>query len=71
MILKQLKKKIEEKLKFDFKERFKIMLVPNITNICYGRGVGYKMEEIVLPKKIQDISATKIRKKLREQGKLK
>ncbi len=68
---KTIKKKIEEKLKFDFKERFKIMLVPNITNICYGRGVGYKMEEIVLPKKIQDISATKIRKKLREQGKLK
>ena len=22
-------------------------MVPNITNICYGRGVGYKIEEIV------------------------
>ena len=38
--------------------------MPNITNICYGRGVGYKIEEIVLPKKIQLISATKIRKRL-------
>jgi hypothetical protein len=44
--------------------------VPNITNICYGRGVGYKIEEIVLPENIQKISATDIRKKMREEGKL-
>ena len=47
------------------------MLVPNITNISYGRGVGYKIEEIVLPEEIQKISATKIRAKMREEGKLK
>ena len=47
------------------------MLVPNITNICYGRGVGYKIEEIILPAEIQKISATKIRAKMREEGKLK
>jgi len=46
-------------------------LVPNITNICYGRGVGYKIEEIVLPENIQKISATKIRQSMREKGKLK
>jgi hypothetical protein len=40
--------------------------VPNITNICYGRGVGYKIEEIILPKEIQKISATKIREKINE-----
>jgi adenylate kinase family enzyme len=34
------------------------------TNICYGRGVGYKIEEIVLPEQIQKISATNIRKQL-------
>ena len=66
-----IKKTIDEKLSLDFQGRFKIILVPNITNICYGRGVGYKLEEIVLPEKIQDISATKIRKQLRDQGKLK
>jgi hypothetical protein len=33
-------------------------------NICYERGVGYKIEEIVLPKQIQEISATNIRKQL-------
>ena len=47
------------------------MVVPNITNICYGRGVGYKMEEIVLDEETQKISATKIRAKMRQEGKLK
>ena len=65
------KKNIEDKLNPEFEGRFKIMLVPNITNICYGRGVGYKMEEIQLSKEIQEISATKIRAKMREEGKLK
>ena len=65
------KKNIEEKLSPKFKNRFQIILVPNITNISYGRGVGYKIEEIVLPEKIQQISATKIRAKLRKEGKLK
>jgi adenylylsulfate kinase len=60
-----------EKALIDFKNRIKISLVPNITNICYGRGVGYKIEEIVLAKEVQEISATKIRKKMREEGKLK
>jgi phosphopantetheine adenylyltransferase len=63
--------KIEEKLNPKYKNRFKVMLVPNITNICYGRGVGYKIEEIVLSEEIQKISATKIRKKMREKGELK
>ena len=65
------KKNIEDKLNPEFEGRFKIMLVPNITNISYGRGVGYKIEEIVLPEEIQKISATKIRAKMREDGKLK
>ena len=65
------KKNIEEKLNPKYKNRFKIILVPNITNICYGRGVGYTVEEIALPEKIQKISATKIRAKMREDGKLK
>ena len=65
------KKNIEVKLMPKFKNRFKIILVPNITNISYGRGVGYTIEEIVLPEKIQQISATKIREKMRKEGKLK
>ena len=65
------KSKISERLELKYKNRFKIILVPNITNICYGRGVGYKIEEIILPEKIQKISATKIRKKMRKKGLLK
>ena len=59
-----------------FKDGFKrgleyeIMLVPNIVNITYGRGVGYTFEEEVFDKTVTEISATKIRKKLREEGKL-
>ncbi len=64
------KNKIEEKLNPKYKGRFKIILVPNITSICYGRGVGYKIEEIVMPEEIQNISATKIRAKMRKDGKL-
>ena len=65
------KKNIEDRLNPEFEGRFTIMLVPNITNISYGRGVGYKIEEVVLPEEIQKISATKIRAKMREDGKLK
>ena len=70
LTLRLLKKNIEEKLNPEFKGQFKVMMVPNITNICYGRGVGYKIEEVVLSEEIQKISATKIRAKMREDGKL-
>ena len=36
-------------------------MVPNIVNITYGRDVGYKIEQEILPKNIESISATKIR----------
>jgi hypothetical protein len=64
------KKNIDSALVSDYKGRYQVILVPNITNICYGRGVGYKIEEIVLPENVQKISATDIRKKMREEGKL-
>ena len=54
----------------NYKNRVKVTLVPNITNICYGRGVGYKIEEIILDEETQKISATKIREKMRKEGKL-
>ena len=64
------KRNIEEKLNPKYEGQFKIVLVPNITNICYGRGVGYKIEEIVLDAETQKISATKIRQAMRDQGRL-
>ena len=52
-------------------EDFIIQLVPNITNITYGRGVGYNIEQESFDSEIESISATKIRKTLRNEGKIK
>ena len=41
-----------------------ILRLPNITNIVYGRDVGYKIEQVDLPPEIQAISATQKRKEL-------
>jgi len=49
---------------------YEIMLVPNIVNITYGRGVGYQFDEEVFDESITSISATKIRKNLRDKGEL-
>ena len=51
-------------------QEYEIMLVPNIVNITYGRGVGYSFEEEVFDSSVTEISATKIRQKLRDEGKL-
>ena len=55
---------------FERRVQYEIMLVPNIVNITYGRGVGYTFEEEVFEKAVTEISATKIRKQLRDEGKL-
>ena len=49
---------------------FEVMRVPNITNISYGRGVGYTFTEHDLGEQIHKISATNIRKEMREKGEL-
>ena len=49
---------------------YEIMMVPNIVNITYGRGVGYVFEEETFEEAVTQISATKIRKKMREDGDL-
>jgi len=66
-------KNIEKNLLRDGYKRgleYEIMLVPNITNITYGRGVGYVFEEEAFDKEITSISATKIRADLRKKGDL-
>lgn len=41
-----------------------VLKLPNITNIVYGRDVGYKIEHIDLPADIKAISATQRRKEM-------
>ena len=70
----EITKDIAEKLSasgYQINEDFIIQLVPNITNITYGRGVGYKLEKESFETSIETISATKIRKDLRDEGKIK
>ena len=55
---------------FQYNEEYIIMLVPNIVDISYGRGVGYTFTQHDLGEEIHSISATQIRAKLREEGKL-
>ena len=51
-------------------EDFEVILVPNIVDISYGRGVGYTFTEHDLGERVHNISATKIRKEMRENGEL-
>lgn len=55
---------------FTYEEEYIIMRVPNIVDISYGRGVGYTFTQHDLGADIHNISATQIRAKLREEGKL-
>ena len=41
----------------------KIIVIPDIESVNYGRGVGYKINEIRLDKEMEGISATKLRAK--------
>jgi len=49
---------------------YMILVVPNIVDISYGRGVGYTFTEHDLGEEVHNISATKIRAQMRKEGKL-
>ncbi len=61
----EVKENVEKELKdlIDSK-RVKVVIIPDIESVNYGRGVGYDIIEHIPPKNIGEISATKIRKKL-------
>jgi cytidyltransferase-like protein len=48
----------------------KVMVIPDICSVEFGRGVGYDIIEHIPPTKIAEVSATKIREQLRKEGKL-
>ena len=56
----EVKAGIEESLQ-DFVGSFEIRRLPNITNIVYGRDVGYRLTRVNLDPEIESISATQIR----------
>jgi len=48
----------------------KVMVIPDIQSVNFGRGVGYDIVEYIPPTAIGDVSATKIREQMRKDGKL-
>jgi len=60
MFNKEFKKEIEE-------GRLVVIPVPDITEVCYGRGVGWRMRQIHLSEEIEKISATKIRATMKDE----
>jgi hypothetical protein len=50
--------------------RVKVMILPDICSVEFGRGVGYDIIERVPPTEIAEISATKIREEMIKEGKL-
>jgi len=57
------KKKIDVSLK-KYKGNYTIIKIPVVSEVIYGRKVGYKFRNIKVPKNIEKISATNIRKKM-------
>ena len=50
--------------------RVKVMIIPDVESVNFGRGVGYDIIEHLPPQEVSEISATKIRKQLKQEGKL-
>jgi cytidyltransferase-like protein len=56
--------RIHKKL-INFKGKYQIIKIPVISEFIYGRKVGYKINKYKIGKKLEKISATKIRRKLK------
>ena len=67
----QVKENIESNYASFFEQGLiKVMVIPDICSVEFGRGVGYDVIEHIPPTEIGDISATKIREEMRNEGKL-
>ena len=51
-------------------QRVKVMVIPDIESVNFGRGVGYDVIEHIPPQEVSNISANKIREQLKQEGKL-
>lgn len=63
----EVKATIEEHYKELIEQDYvRVIIIPDIDAICWGRGVGYGLHEYIPPTEIWDISATKIREELKK-----
>ena len=64
---KEIKTNIENELKdLVGLKRVKVIIIPDIESVNYGRGVGYEIIEHYPPGEIKEISATKIRNEMKK-----
>lgn len=50
--------------------KVKVIVIPDICSIEFGRGVGYEILERIPPLEIGEISATKIREEMKRRGEI-
>jgi cytidyltransferase-like protein len=50
--------------------KVRVIIIPDICSVDFGRGVGYDIIEYIPPAEVADISATKIREEMRKNGQL-
>ena len=62
-VISNLRKEYHEEVKSGM---VKVISIPDIESVNYGRGVGYEINEFVPPDDISKISATRIREKLKK-----
>ena len=67
----QIMSNIGEQMKEEMESgKLKVIVIPDICSVEFGRGVGYDIIEHVPPQEVADISATKIREQMKLEGKL-
>ena len=62
-IFEQMKEEVES-------GKLRVIIIPDICSVEFGRGVGYDIIEHIPPQEVADISATKIREQMKLEGKL-
>ena len=60
----EVKEFIDKDLSHQHAGKYDVIELPNITNVIYGRDVGYKVEKISLGEDVEKISATEVRKSM-------
>ncbi len=67
----QIMSNIGEQMKEEMESgKLKVIVIPDICLVEFGRGVGYDIIEHVPPQEVANISATKIREQMKLEGKL-
>ncbi len=64
-VVSNLKKEYSEEVESGM---VKVISIPDIESVNYGRGVGYEINEYEPPNDIGKISATEIRKQIKKDG---